>query len=513
MITAPAASIDHVAGTSQAQFPYGETVASTGSPSQLLPLCAALIAGVTTLVSRFLYADGDTYWHIAAGNWILAHFAVPHSDPFSFTAAGRPWVAHEWLSEVVMALAFRLGYWTGVTILFAAAAAITAGLLMRDLRRWLQPFPACVLALLAMAAVAPGLLARPHILALPALECWTAGLLMARSRGRIPSFALLPVMTLWANLHGGFIVGIALIVPLAIEAIFHGGTAQFRVALGWAVFLAGSVLAALLTPNGLAGMLFPFHLLSMRHLSLIGEWQPANFGSLNVLELFILAGLYLGFSRDFRIPTIRLLLLLALVHGSLVHAREVLLLGIVGVLVLAEPLGSWLGSANKSSRPATLHAGRRWASLTVAALAALILAIRLEYPVHRVNDRMYPTAALAHLPDQVRTGHVFNAYQFGGFLIYSGIRPFIDSRADMYDPEFLDVYREAVRPIPKTLEFVLDHYDIAWTIMPPDSEVATFLDRMPEWKRIFGDDVAVIHVRRTESRDASEARVRQSPPH
>jgi hypothetical protein len=69
-----------------------------------------------------IFHDGDTWWHLAAGDWILTHRAVPVRDIFTYTFADRAWNAHEWLSEVLMALSFRTAGWSGLHILFALAA-------------------------------------------------------------------------------------------------------------------------------------------------------------------------------------------------------------------------------------------------------------------------------------------------------------------------------------------------------------------------------------------------------
>ena len=73
--------------------------------------------------------DGDTYWHLATGLWILGHASVPHVDIFSYFKAGTPWVAQEWLSETFMALAYRALGWTGVVMLFAFAGGAAAWLM------------------------------------------------------------------------------------------------------------------------------------------------------------------------------------------------------------------------------------------------------------------------------------------------------------------------------------------------------------------------------------------------
>ena len=120
---------------------------------------------------------------------------------------GAPWVAHEWLSEVLMTLAFRLGGWSGVVLLTGAAAASAALIVGLAAARDLRGAPLVATVGLGLGLVTPSLLARPHMLALPLAAAWCAGLLTARDRGRAPPLALVLMMTAWANMHGGFIFG------------------------------------------------------------------------------------------------------------------------------------------------------------------------------------------------------------------------------------------------------------------------------------------------------------------
>ena len=261
--------------------------------------------------------DGDTWSHIAVGRWNLQHHAVPWTDPFSLTLAGAPWRAHEWLAELAMATADRLGGLAGVLVLTGAAAALGAALLARYLRSWLDPFPALVLLIFGLTCVAPSLLVRPHILALPALVLWSGELLVARSRNRAPPLWLLPVMTLWANLHGSFAFGLALVVPLGLEALFAGGAARWRTGRAWGLFLAAAIAAAALTPYGWHTLGFPFALLRLQHLAAIGEWRSMDFSTPPPLEIALLALLYVCLSRGVRIPVFRLLIMLGLLHMAL----------------------------------------------------------------------------------------------------------------------------------------------------------------------------------------------------
>src|SRR5690349_20653547 len=86
-----------------------------------------------------LLSDPDTHWHITVGNWILTHGAVPAVDTYSFTFTGQPWIAKEWLSQILLALAFNIGGWGGVTVLASAAIGFTFALLPRLLMRDIRP--------------------------------------------------------------------------------------------------------------------------------------------------------------------------------------------------------------------------------------------------------------------------------------------------------------------------------------------------------------------------------------
>src|SRR5512137_3039986 len=85
----------------------------------------AFLAATLAYVRSQLLVDPDTYWHIAAGHWILQHLSVPSSDPFSHSMPGAAWIAHEWLSEVLLASAHSMAGWAGPVVLAVLAFAGT----------------------------------------------------------------------------------------------------------------------------------------------------------------------------------------------------------------------------------------------------------------------------------------------------------------------------------------------------------------------------------------------------
>jgi hypothetical protein len=113
----------------------------------------------------------------------------------------------------------------------------------------------------------------------------------------------------------------------------------------------------------------------------------------------------------------------------------------------------------------------------------------------RVDDAVSPITALAHVPPALAAQPVLNDYAFGGYLIFKGVRPFIDSRADLYGDAFLDDYAAMMRPDSALLSRALSDRGVAWTILAAGSPAVTAMDALPGWHRLFADGTAVVDVR------------------
>jgi hypothetical protein len=456
-------------------------------PELAFALLAALAAFALAALSPAILNDSDTYWQILSGTWMLDKGAVLRADPFSYTAAGQAVSTQSWLAEIVMALAFRGAGWAGIHALFGAAAGLTAFVVARFIRRRVDWAPALVATVLGLACVSGSLLARPHMLALPLLALWCAALVAAREENRAPAWWILPVMPLWANLHGSFAFGLALVAVLGAEAVMEG-PARRRAALDWATFAAAALLSAMLTPDGWRGLLFPFHLTAMHGLNHIGEWQASDFARPSPLEYALLGTMFVLAQGKVRVKPVRVLILLGLVHLALSHARHQMLLGVAGPLLLAPALAAAWPAKNQSTSPLP--------AVAAALLLALGFGMRLAIPAPRGQDAISPRAALAHVPPALRTLPVLNDYAYGGYLIWTGIKPFIDSRADLYGDAFLSNYAAIARPDKAALDSSLAHYHVRWTLFRADAPVVRLLDAMPGWRRLYGDKAAVVHVRR-----------------
>ena len=462
----------------------------------VVALVPALFLAALVMFVPPMMVDGDPLSHIATGQWMIAHGAVPHSDPFSYTMPGAPWNAHEWLSELLMAEAYRLGGLSALNVLFGFAIAATGIFLAVTLLRFLPPVPAMIVLTFALAYLGENVQARPHILVLPILVLWIGELLAARQEQRAPGWILIPLMVLWANLHGSFFLGLCLLIPFALEAAIDAKEKWPQALRSWVMISAGSLLAALVTPTGVSGLVFPLKLIGMSSLSLIREWQSIGFRGFGAFEACLIGALLFCLMRGVRVPFIRLLLLLGLLHEGLQHQRYIIIFVLAGAMLLAEPIARTLKPRIK---PPTVAPARH--ILRVAGFGALMLMlalslIRLAIPKPLVDSGQAPITALSHVPDAILRRPGFNQYDLGGYLIFMGVRPFIDGRADMYGDAFMTNYARIVYNQDRSaLQQTFAKYDVVWTLFAADNAFNALLDQLPGWRILYRDKFAVVHVR------------------
>src|SRR5436309_9819496 len=218
----------------------------------LVPVLAGVAAYLIFLaMGEILLRDSDTLWQIRIGQWIVEHGAVPITDVHTFTRFGEPWMSGSWLSQVLYALSYDSMGWAGPVILTSLAIGATVAIFMYLLDGYVDPARAVFLVTLAVLISGTHFLARPHMLAFPFMVAFLGGLMVAADRRTAPSWLLLPVLALWANLHGGFVLGLALIGPIGLEALWTS-EAKHRVALAvrWAMFGVAALAACCATPYG-----------------------------------------------------------------------------------------------------------------------------------------------------------------------------------------------------------------------------------------------------------------------
>ena len=451
--------------------------------SPLSLFVAVLLIPAVLGSSKTILSDGDVSWHIATGKWILDHGAIPRVDPFSFTWAGKPWVPIEWLSEVLYACAFRLAGYGGVAALVTGALMALHAVIYLNASRWIR---AALLPIVAMDfALIPMLFARPHVLTWPILAVWTWLMLRAREEERSPPLAAALVMTLWANLHGGFVFGLLIAGAFGLEALV-GSDDKARALRQWLVFGAACVAAVFINGNGVEGVFHPLRFTHLQMLPLIDEWKPSNPATTPFFFGVLAASLGLIAWKRPQLSGVRWLLLAGLLGLALFQARHQAMLAIVAAVILPQ------GFARSRAEPAT-DRSMQWFA---AGGAALLVAVRAAMPLDPPENEANPWTLIAAVPPQLRSQPVLNGYSMGGPLILSGIRPYIDGRGDMYGDELVLGFSRISHGDADAFFAAVRRWNLRWAIVPNQSNrLIALLDHSPTWRRIAHDRVGTIYVR------------------
>lgn len=471
----------------------------------MLAAFAAYLIARLMFVGPSVLEDADTYLHVAIGDWIRQYGEIPLTDPFSFPMAGKDWVPHEWLAGLMMSYVYTYGGWYGLCVLTLASLALTLAIQARFLWRHLPIAYVFAMLVIASDGLESHLLVRPHVFVWPLMALWASILLGRSESGSKAPFWLLPVLMLWANLHGSFLLAIGLVLPLAAEALANAEPdRRFRLLLNWGTFFILSVVACLATPFGVDGLVFTKKLVAIESLATIGEWKPLNVSEFPITLLWLGAFLMMGLRGFLKLPWIRLLLILGLGYQMMMHARFYSVFAILAPLLVAQPLAlsrdRW-ALVNQSNSAAEVSPGYRSRKPSLVAVLFVIPVIAASIWIFQKDlepsKKNTPAEALAYIQNSGITGHGLNSYNYGGYLIWRGVPVFMDGRVDLRGDAGMKAYDDAVTKVASVgLTKLLEEHEISWTIFPKKYIGAMHMDREDGWVRLYEDDQAVVHVRK-----------------
>ena len=466
-----------------------------------------------------LLNDGDTGYHIRAGEFILNNFSIPTCDSFSFISPALDWTAHEWLAEVIMAAVHRYSGMTGLVLFFIFLISFSYSLLFKTIRYRSEHIVVSIaIVLLATASSQLHWLARPHVFSFVLMILWYDIIDSFQYKNRNMLLFLPFIMLLWVNLHGGFMGGFILLgVYLAGNILTYffcnggkGGVTGYRIR-AYSLTICACVVASLINPQGFHILTFPFALTGNHYLmDNVGEFVSPNFHA-NYVKPFALLLLFtfsvMALSKN-KPNVIEVLLVLVFTYMSLYSVRYIPLFAIIAAPILLRQVQNILDSSagtiaeflKKRSRIISpidhRAAGFVWPAATVLVVVVLAGNGDLHYSF---DQKMKPVAAVEFLKKEIIQGNMFNNDEFGDYIIYSAYpmyKVFIDGRLDMYGTGNLKEYKR-VSTFEPGWEKVLDKYSISWIIYNANSPLSRFLYRHGDWKLIYADEVTNIFVKNT----------------
>jgi hypothetical protein len=357
--------------------------------------------------------------------------------------------------------------------------------------------------------------ARPHLITFVLTALWACLLNRQQQRDghRIGVLWWLPpLMLLWANSHGGYIIGFVLIGMQILGAIVSAAWGRDFAGL-WkcirplAIIATLCVLAALINPQGIRLILFPFQTLSSTaQQELIAEWASPDFHAADMLPfLALILATWSALAFSGRTGGTEWVRLLGFTAMALRSGRYIGLCAIVAAPILFRH-GAYLwsrerGSNGRASFPRRAARGVplvNWVLLfAILSAAGLKIALPLNgQAIERVHRDIFPVDAVAYMRDHDLPPQILNDYGWGGYLmweLFPDVPVFIDGRADPYGDDLIRAYRQAVTA-QRGWEAVLDTHSVHTALIGSNSALASVLRQSESWRIVYEDALAIIFV-------------------
>lgn len=451
--------------------------------------------------------DPDMWWHLRLGEFILKTGQPVYTDTFSHTKAGMVHRNHSWLAQVVMFTAWRLAGHLGLT-LFASLLA-TGGMFL--LYRagagsiYMHGFVLVIGAACAAAFWSP----RPQMFTFFFSAVLVYLLFKLKHNGRVRLWLLPPLLWIWGNCHGGFIIGFILIGAFALGEWINSRFAlgESRVSQRAIPKLLGIMLLSLalmpLNPLGLEVFAAPVDTIGIDGLrSYIQEWQSPDFSQTQSWGfILLLATLLVAVSASRRrLDATETILIIATLCLALISARNLSLFAVIATPVASIHINEALSRKRWLIPRRIRESPRRVAiNLTLIMLVALGTIFHLQYVTSDTTIAKsmllnYPVNAVRHLNASQLKGNLFNSYNWGGYLIFAAPQHpvFIDGRTDLHR-EFLDEIVAALGD--DSWRRLFNQWDIGIALIESASHLAMQLDAAVDWRREYSDELASLFVR------------------
>jgi hypothetical protein len=462
--------------------------------------------------------DANTGLHIRTGDYILAHGQVPHRDIYSFSKAGQPWFAIEWLSCVVYAVLDHIWGLAGIGIFSALLLCVYPLIQLRDaVQRGANVLVALIVVLAGVRAAAIHFLARPHLFTLTftVLAVW----LIARERERASwrGWLVVPLAVVWTNFHGGFLTLIAYLGLLAAGVATEGfldptvRAARFREARRWLTLFAASSAATLVNPYGIGLHLHIAEFLGSSWLTgMVQEYAPPTtiLGDSRVQMFFALVAVagICGVLFVKRRRMVEPLWIVFFGYMALKSARHIPLFVLVAVPIIACELTRCLDAVGRRGSswfdPFTEMARDLAPSLTKLSAWGAAAGLLLILPGAPSDFPGFPAGIVQRNSARLIHSRVFTTDHWGDYLIYKlypeGQRIFVDGRSDFFG-ERIGLDSLALLGTDPGWREILDRWRFDTVLSPKEMRLAAALSKDPHWSVADRDGDAVLFVRNPDS--------------
>jgi hypothetical protein len=463
-------------------------------------------------MSARISMDTDSWWHLRAGQWIIENHEIPQVDIFSYTRYGQVWKYPGWLVEVPMYWIYQrlgpggLNLWTAamVTLAFFFIWQAASG------DYFLRAF------VIILSATAAGVYwsARPHLVTLLFSAIFLY--LLEQFRWKKPGvdykrlFWLPAIMMVWANCHGGFIVGFLIWGVYFLDGLVRWRRSELALKYFLALRLVGvaMVIAVCINPAGPVMLLYPFKTAQVGALqNYIQEWQPPDFTTLSVqpfVWLMILAFGAVGLS-GMRLAFTDFLLVAGFGYLGLIAGRNIALFALVAALLITRHadivLSRFVKKLDYLLHPEEPHyrlkLSLNWLIFCLLCLVTILKGASVfpETINQAAFEKFLPIKAVDTIHLQQLPHNLFNSYNWGGYLLFNlpDFPVFVDGRTDLYDDQIVDQWVQVVQA-EAGWQDVLKQWQVKTILLEPHWPVTSLLAE-EGWQLEYHDEIAMIFSR------------------
>ncbi|GAP10713.1 hypothetical protein BECAL_01888 [Bellilinea caldifistulae] len=487
-----------------------------------------------TLLLVFIMAvrvplDSDMWWHLRAGQWTIQNGSPLLKDVFSYTRAGENWINHSWLGEVVLYWFFEnAGFW-GLGLCVAITAVASMGILYKIMEggALFKAWFVILAAIICSFVWSP----RPQIFSLLMFVILLGLIRTYRKHGGFQgTIWFFTLFVLWSNLHGGYGLGIFLLLFLLAGEILDSllipsnEGKRFGRLKKYFIWILVALSGVLINPNGLNTLIVPFKTVGVQTLqSLIDEWASPDFHQLAMQPFLVLLFIVI-FSFAYSKKTVsgfEIVGFLGFTYLALVAKRNFAPFAIFATLTVGNHLPEIFVDITKNLKNFFNQHGnrmsrnqvvfpfnfRRVINMTIIGLLGMVAIGKWFYVTHPVvvsayEARFYPQKAVAYLKEKgIPDGRLWNSYGWGGYLIWNMPETpvFVDGRTDLFGDEILKDWLNILNT-GEGWEEAVEKWKIGWFLIEPQQPVVEKLIKKG-WRVLYEDEVSIVVAREGDQSD------------
>ncbi|MFP4476013.1 MAG: hypothetical protein ACLFOY_10695 [Desulfatibacillaceae bacterium] len=472
--------------------------------------CIVLVLAAATNQFSFVSADPDLWGHVKFGQDTLAAGELHTTDPYSYTAQGHGWINHEWLSEVLFAGLYNRFGDTGLLVLKFVVGLLVAGLLCAAARiRQVHPLVAAAVLTMCVISMSLGFMVRPQIFSFLFFAACLYILLLYMERGINLLWLAVVIHVVWVNMHGGFLMGVALFLAAAVWETFSWLVLRWRKEAPVNILLAFAAvcLATLVNPYGYELLAFLYESLGKERA--ISEWAPLPLAGFTYVDAKILMALaavvIVANGRQNRGWEVCAILLTA--YAAIKHQRHVPFFALVVGPYLAWGVSRTMRQAAYRYPAAKLT---RTSAVIVLAAALALSGVLVAGAMDRYNmakwrivvdPEEYPVTAVRYLRVNGIEGRIIVPFEWGEYAIwwlYPECRVSIDGRFRTVYPE--RVIEDHFNAIGNYAAFrrLPEKYPADAMLVRQGPWADRFIEDGPEeWLYVYSDRTAVVFLSRS----------------